>query len=471
MLAAFAIFALLAAAAWFLFLREPPVDPGPFYWPAGVLSEEGKWTGRLVRIDRRLAVLTVRGSPAARGEAHGRLLQKEVRGLVSGVRAVLKQDAADNPEAAYARLLAGAVAMKRHLEPDVRAELDACAAAAGVAPDELVLAQLFGDVDRAQAAEDEASASETEGEEEARSSGRGLVSRSRSPHGPRKVDEFMALDRAPTGRCDPPPAPRRHSFACSSFAAFGEATAGGRPLVGRNFDFAGHGLEESIHLILQEIPEGPGAGQPFVTVGYAGILNGWSAMNADGLFASNNTLLGESDSVEGISTCFLLRKIVERGRTVEDGVDIVRKGPRACGTGMLVAGRNRAGAWDARFVEFDHDSLAVVEPERGVVLATNTRQRLPFGGIAPAAVPSCRRFRTLKAVLDEWRGRLAFDSPSPNPAAKKGVYMAGNLHCVLADPESRRFRLAVSPKPGKPAARQAFRTFRIEKTAVVEVKP
>src|SRR6185503_475250 len=142
-------------------------------------------------------------------------------------------------------------------------------------------------------------------------------------------------------------------------------------------------------------PRASGAGnreenvaRPFVTIGYAGILNGWTALNADGLFACNNTLFSGKDALEGISTCFLLRKIVERGRTVEDGVRIISLGPRACTTGMLVAGRNAAGAWDARFVEFDHESVAVVEPTHGVVLSTNSRQKLIAGGFQPDANPN-----------------------------------------------------------------------------------
>ena len=233
-----AIAVMLAGAAWFLFLPQPPVNPGPFYWPAAVASDDGKWTGRLVRIDRRLAILTVRGTPAERGEAHGRLLGKEVRGLVSGVRAVLKKGAEGDPESAYARLLKGAISMKRHLEPDVQSELDACAAAAGVPPDELVLAQLFGDVDRAQAAEDAAKEQcgmRVRGGGSSRAPGLGAV------HG-RYTNLWRWTAPQRSLRSDPHPAPV-HLF-CSSFAAFGEATAGGGLLVGGT-DFAGHGLRRA----------------------------------------------------------------------------------------------------------------------------------------------------------------------------------------------------------------------------------
>ncbi|MCK6474995.1 MAG: C45 family peptidase [Planctomycetes bacterium] len=393
---------------------KPPAEAAPVFWPAGT-QEDGAWRGRLVRLDEHLAVLTVRGSPEERGTAHGHLLKDEVQRLVKNVNRFLKSlESPRDEKPKFAACLEATKTMRGYVEPDVVKELDACAAAAAVDATELLLAQLFGDVNRA----------------------KGFT-----------------------------------SF-CSSFAAFGPATKDGALVVGRNFDYAGHGLEGGLPLILQELPagEGNGAGRPFVTIGYAGILNGWTALNADGLFASNNTLFDGKDSLEGMSTCFLLRKIVERGRTVEDGVRILRETPRAATTGMLVAGRNAAGAWDARFVEFDHVKLEVLEPKDGVVLATNSRQKLAVGSYPPSANPSAPRFQALKKMLGRSSGVLCFDDPAPRTIAAEGVYMDINLHCALLEPAKQRFKLAVAPGPGTVAARQPFRTFQIEETRVVQVR-
>ena len=299
-------------------------DANVSYWPADA-TEATAWTGRLRRVDEHLAILSVRGTAAERGTAHGKLLKNEVDALVKGVRAYLSKNGDD---AHYKECVDGGRQMRKFVEENVAAELDACAKAAGVDADDLMLAQLFGDVNRAKG--------------------------------------FSSL--------------------CSSFAAFGEATAGGKLIVGRNFDYAGHGLEGGLPLVLQEMPTGEGAGRPFVTLGYAGILNGWTAMNADGLCASNNTLFNGKDTLDGMSTCFLLRKIVERATTVERGVAIVAKTPRACTTGMLIAGKNDDGKWDARFVEYDSQSMAIVEPKNGVVQATNQRQKLAFDGASPGEI-------------------------------------------------------------------------------------
>ncbi len=383
----------------------------PVFFPASITSETkaDQWIGRLVRFDKskaRLAVLTVRGTAEERGRAHGTLLRPEIQKLIKSVRTFLStNEEAKQDKARYTKCLDGARAMRAYLERDVLVELNACAAAAGVDKTELLLAQLFGDVNRA----------------------KGLT-----------------------------------TF-CSSFAAFGPATKDGKLIVGRNFDYAGHGLEGGVPIILQEIPSGLNAGRPFTTIGYAGILNGWTALNADGLCASNNTLFGGQDSLEGMSTCFLLRKIVERGRTVEDGVKILKDTQRACTTGMLIAGKNIAGKWDACFVEFDHLKLEVVKPENGWVMATNTRQKLSVGveALNPQANPVCDRFQTMKANLLAHKGALEFAKRGHNPVAATGVYMTINLHCALLDPSAQRFQVAVSPGDGTPAAEHPFRLFQI----------
>jgi hypothetical protein len=390
------------------------------YWPVTAATEDAAWTGRLVRYPD-LGLLTVRGSARDRGTAHGKLLAAEVRQLVKSVRGFLAPTDTPEERTKYAKRLEAARTMGGFLETDVLQEVNACAEAAGADATELLLAQLFGDVNR--------------------------------------VYGFASF--------------------CSAFAAFGPATRDGALVVGRNFDYAGHGLEGGIPVILQEIPAGvtgteAGATRPFVTIGYAGILNGWTAMNDQGLCASNNTLFSGEDRIEGISTCFMLRKVVERCRTVEEGVAIIERGPRACTTGMLVAGKNAKGEWDARFVEYDAVKTALVQPVAGRVQATNGRQMLAGrqGASNPDPNPGCSRYQTLKKELDAQAGKVSFDAAladtRQNPAALSGVYMSINLHCALLDPGTQRILLAVTPDH-KPAAEHPFRAFRVQPTRIDEL--
>lgn len=140
---------------------------------------------------------------------------------------------------------------------------------------------------------------------------------------------------------------------CSSFAVFGPATETGELIAGRNFDFWDHGVSRYAAVILHYIPD---EGWPFFTVTWAGIINGWTAMNLKGVIAANNTSGGRDESLEGLSTCFMLRKIVQHASTVQEGVRIIEETPRACGTNMLVAGGNPPMA---AVVEYDHAHVAV----------------------------------------------------------------------------------------------------------------
>jgi hypothetical protein len=361
-------------------------------WPA---DAKDNWTGWLVREDKHLALLTVRGSPQDRGTAHGKLLKKETNLLVKAVRAFV---------APYGeKCLAGAREMRQFLEPDVAAELDACAAAADVNADELLLAQLFGDVNRSL--------------------------------------KFQSL--------------------CSAFAAFGPATAGGKLVVGRNLDYAGRGLE-GLPILLQEIPGG--SNQPFIMIGYAGIIAGWTAMNGQGLCVSNNTYFGGANSLHGLATCFMLRKIVEHAKTVEEGVEILEHTPRSCTTGMLLAGRNKAGQADARFAEFDAEKIVFVEPVNGTVLGTNSRQKL--GVDDSGADPHCPRYQKLKQLLKSYEGLLSFDNRSQKTVDARDVYMSINLHCALLEPETQRIRVAIKEQASLPAAEGTFHTFKVERDSI-----
>jgi hypothetical protein len=367
------------------------------FWPPG--AGAAGWSGSVTRFDgENFALLTLRGNPQERGTAHGKLMGKEVQAVVNGVKRYLS--AGDQ----YAQCIDGTRVMRRYIDADVLEELDSCAAAVGITSDDLLLAQLFGDVARG-----------------------------------KKIRTF-----------------------CSAFAAFGPATEQGTLVVGRNFDYAGFGLEEGMPVIMQIIPTGTSAGRPFITIGYAGILNGWTAMNADGLCVSNNTLFSGTDTLEGMSTCFLLRKIAERATTVEDGVKIIEDTARACTTGMLVAGKNSQGNWDARFVEFDSKNIAIVEPVGGVVLSTNSRQKLPSAAGVGAGEVTCTRFNALKRRLAILAGTLTFNSAKHDVIAASDVYMSINLHCATLDPGSQRVRLAVKTRPdGKPAAQEAFRNYKV----------
>lgn len=243
---------------------------------------------------------------------------------------------------------------------------------------------------------------------------------------------------------------------CSSFAVFGPATTTGETIVGRNFDFFDHGVGEYASLIISYQPE---QGLPFMTITWAGIINGWTAMNTRGVVAANNTSWGRSDSLDGLSTCFMIRKIVQHAQTVQQGVEIIQNTPRACGTNMLIAGGNPA---DAAVVEYDHDNVAVRWPERDVVITTNHFRKLYQDPPLGEDDFWCSRYWTLQHLISDSYGRI---DRTMNFIADRGASMGSmNVHSALLFPKDLSFRVSMGRTP---ANEYPYRPFRLTAEGVV----
>ncbi|MFP4029634.1 MAG: C45 family autoproteolytic acyltransferase/hydrolase, partial [Candidatus Brocadiia bacterium] len=73
---------------------------------------------------------------------------------------------------------------------------------------------------------------------------------------------------------------------CTVYAAFGEATEGGKMEIGRNFDYWGLDSTEKCVRVFAVHPRKKD-GLAFVSVGWTGILGGWTFYNEKGLFVGN----------------------------------------------------------------------------------------------------------------------------------------------------------------------------------------
>lgn len=243
---------------------------------------------------------------------------------------------------------------------------------------------------------------------------------------------------------------------CSSFAVFGPATTTGEAIIGRNFDFYDHGVGEYASVIISYQPE---QGLPFMTITWAGIINGWTAMNTKGVVAANNTSWGRSDSLDGLSTCFMIRKIVQHAQTVREGVEIIQTTPRACGTNMLVAGGSPT---DAAVVEYDHKNVAVRWAERDVVIATNHFRKLYQDQPPGEEAWWCSRYQRLQQLIGDSYGQI---DRTMNFIGHPDVGMGSmNLHSALLFPKDLSFRVSMGHTP---AAEYPYRPFRLTADGVV----
>ena len=337
-------------------------------------------------------VISVDGTPEQIGTAYGTLL-KDTIGRV--VKAMITDGIGKDPEA-YQNLLAGGLVMEQHQPKEYLDELRAIAKAAGVRYGDLLLLQYFGDV-------------------------------SRGIDGPGS------------------------SSLCTSFAILPPWTRGRTCIVGRNFDYFDNGVGNFASLIAYYRPRDR---IPFVTITWAGIANGWTLINEKGIVVSNNTCFFGENGLNGISTCYLLRYVAERASTVKEGIDLVRKAARCCGTAMLIASGNPP---DAAIVEFDARNVSVLEPADGFVGAGNGYQIL----YQPERQPYWGRIGEAFNIVQANKGRVDLGL---NVAGAEGVPIVSmNLHSAMIDATNLRFRVAMGAIP---AYRLQYRAFRLTKEGV-----
>jgi len=176
-------------------------------------------------------------------------------------------------------------------------------------------------------------------------------------------------------------------------------------------------------------------------------------MNEHGIVCANNSAYGGKDSLEGLSTCFMVRKVVQFARTVEEGVRIVESTPRACGTNLIIAGGNPP---NAAVVEYDHGRVAVRWAKDGFVCADNSFRALAgktdepeTGADAPTATSYSpywlSRHDLLRKLIRENYARI---DETMNFATAEGIALRSiNLHSALLFPQRLALRVSMSESP------------------------
>jgi hypothetical protein len=122
---------------------------------------------------------------------------------------------------------------------------------------------------------------------------------------------------------------------CTSFVAYGDAVAGTPVEMARSFDYWGLKSTHECAAVFAYRPR-PEDGYAFVSVGWTGILGGWTFYNEKGLFVANNLGGGEATDPKGIPTLILERILAQQAATVDEAVALVRKLPRMRGQALII---------------------------------------------------------------------------------------------------------------------------------------
>lgn len=215
-------------------------------------------------------------------------------------------------------------------------------------------------------------------------------------------------------------------FHCSGFALMGEATAGRRIYHGRVLDYLrGIGLEANAVVTVNQ----PDEGHSWVNVGYAGFTGSVTAMNDQHISIGEMGGRGEGNW-DGKPMAQLVREVMEKASTLDEAVEIMRRGPRTCEYFYVIAdGRNHTAVGIAA----TPDIFEVVRPGE-------IHPRLPTAVPGAVLLSAGDRYKELARRVQAGHGR--FDAESARELMTKPVCMDSNIHSVLFAPDTLDFWVA-----------------------------
>ena len=215
-------------------------------------------------------------------------------------------------------------------------------------------------------------------------------------------------------------------FHCSGFALFGEATQGGRMFHGRILDYLrGIGLEQNAVVVVYK----PDQGNAWVNIGYAGFIGSVTAMNEKHIAIGEMGGRGEGQW-DGKPMAQLVREVMEKASSLDEAVEIMRRGPRTCEYYYVIS-----------------DGVA----KRAVgIAATPTTFETIWPGQSHPQLPHAIRDAVLMSAGDRYEklaervqaGYGKFDAAAARELMTRPVCMKSNIHSALFAPDTLDFWVA-----------------------------
>ena len=215
-------------------------------------------------------------------------------------------------------------------------------------------------------------------------------------------------------------------FHCSGFAVFGDATVGGRMYHGRVLDYLkGVGLEQNAVVMVFQ----PEKGNAWVNISYAGFVGSVTAMNDRHIAIGEMGGRGEGNW-DGKPMAQLVREVMEKAGTLDEAVEIMRRGPRTCEYYYVIS-----DAKTKRAV-----GIAATPKTFEVVQPNEAHPQLPDPVKDAVLMSAGDRYKELVKRVKEKHGQL--DAQSARDLMTRPVCMGSNIHSVLFAPESLDFWVA-----------------------------
>jgi len=228
-------------------------------------------------------------------------------------------------------------------------------------------------------------------------------------------------------------------FHCSGFAVFGKATEDGRMYHGRILDYLrGLGLEQNATVMVIQ----PDKGNAWVNVGYAGCIGSVTAMNEKHLAIGEMGGRGQGQW-DGKPMAELVREVMEKANTLDEAVEIMRKGPRTCEYYYVISD---AKSKRAVGIAATPQTFETIWPGRG-------HPRLPHAIPDVVLMSAGDRYEELASRVRANYGKL--NAERSRDLMKRPVCMTSNIHCALFAPDTLDFWVANADSQN-PAAHTRF---------------
>ena len=124
------------------------------------------------------------------------------------------------------------------------------------------------------------------------------------------------------------------TYACSTMAVWGRATADGRLIHTRNLDWSIRAGIQDYAAVFVVRPKGK---HGFVSAGWAGFIGVLSGINERGLSIGQVGAETLDASYRGVPMAFLMRKVLEDATDLDGAVGLIRDAPRTVGVNYVIA--------------------------------------------------------------------------------------------------------------------------------------
>ncbi len=215
-------------------------------------------------------------------------------------------------------------------------------------------------------------------------------------------------------------------FHCTGFAITGDATVGGHMYHGRVLDYLkGVGLEQNAVVMVYK----PDVGHAWVNCGYAGFVGTVTAMNEKHISVGEMGGRGQG-KWDGKPMAQLLREVMENAATLDEAIEIMRKGPRTCEYYYVIADGNSKQAV----------GIASTPETFEVVKLGEAHARLPHKIKDAVLLSAGDRYEELVKRVQGGYGQ--FDADKARDLMTRPVCMGSNIQSVLFAPDTLDFWVA-----------------------------